>query len=69
MRKIIIVLKDPVKGQKQFEFTSDSSDLSELIALARDKVKTFSLSNIGSVYLLFGKNGKRLNMTEMLLNN
>lgn len=69
MRKIIIVLKDPVKGQKQFEFTSDSTDLSELIALARDKVKTFPLSNIESVYLLFGKNGKRLNMTEMLLNN
>lgn len=65
MRKIIIILKEPVKGQKQFEFTSDSTDLSDQIALVRDKVKTFPLSNIERVYLLFGKSGKRLNMTEM----
>lgn len=69
MKKIIIVLKEPVNGQKEFEFTSESIDLSDHIALARDKSKMFSLSNIESIHLTWGQNGKLLNMTEMLLGN
>lgn len=69
MKKIIIVLKESVNGQKQFEFTSESTDLSDHIALARDKSKMFSLSNIESIYMTCGQNGKLLNMTEILLCN
>lgn len=69
MKKIIIVLKESVDGQKQFEFTSESTDLSGHIDLARDKSKMFSLSNIKSIYLTWDQNGKLLNMTEMLLGN
>lgn len=69
MKKIIIVLKEPVNGQKQFEFTSESTDLSDHIALARDKSKMFSLSNIESIHLTWGQNGKLLNMMEILLDN
>lgn len=69
MKKIIIVLKESVDGQKQFEFTSESTDLSDHIALVRDKSKMFSLSNIESIYMTCGQNGKRLNMTEILLGN
>lgn len=67
MNKILISLKEPVEGQKQFEFTSECSDLSDQIALARDKAKMFSLSNIDSVHLTFGNNGKLLNMTDVVL--
>lgn len=69
MKKIIIVLKESVNGQKQFEFISESTDLSDHIALARDKSKMFSLSNIESIYMTCGQNGKLLNMTEILLGN
>ena len=67
MKKILITLKEPVEGQKQFEFTSEYSDLSNQIALARDKAKMFSIPNIDSVHLTFGNNGKFLNITEMIL--
>lgn len=67
MNKILISLKEPVEGQKQFEFTSESTDLSDHIALARDKSKMFSISNIDSVHLTFGNNGKLLNMTDVVL--
>lgn len=67
MNKILIALKEPVEGKKQFEFTSEYSDLSDHIALARDKVKMFSISNIDSVHLTFGNNGKLLNMTDVVL--
>lgn len=69
MKKILITLKEPVEGQKQFEFTSEYSDLSNQIALARDKAKMFSISNIDSVHLTFGNNGKFLNITEMILSD
>ena len=69
MKKIIIVLKEPVNGQKQFEFTSESTDLSDHIALARDKSKMFSLLNIESIHMTCGQNGKLLNMMEILLDN
>ena len=61
MKKILITLKEPVE--------SEYSDLSNQIALARDKAKMFSISNIDSVHLTFGNNGKLLNITEMILSD
>lgn len=62
------MLKEPFEGQKKIEFSLESSDLSELISFARDKAEMFSQSNIESVYMSFGKDGKYLNMKNVLFN-
>lgn len=66
-RKISIVLKDPVDGKKNFDFVSESADLADQIALARDKAKTFPLSNIDGIYMSLCEDGKLLNMTNILI--
>lgn len=67
-KKINIHLKEPINGQRVYEFSSDTQDLSEHIALARDKAKLFSFENIEKVCVPI-TDYKFLDITEVVMSD